>query len=106
MSLCIIHRKTWTGEVNIQNSEECEQMPLTPTEMYETIPALTRNTAMDDEENKYSVLEREQSTIPEILGVIGEENKESYSKLEVNKIDSSDIKTENNPAYCSTSKNS
>ena len=103
MALYIIHRKTWTSE---GNSEEPEQLPLTQTEMYETIPALPRNTAMDDEENKYAVLEREQITIPESLGIIGEENKESYSKLEVNRIDSSDIKTENNPAYGSTSMNS
>ena len=72
--------------------------------MYETIPTLPGNAVMDDEEHKYDVLEREQITTPEVttgLGTIGEEKKENYSKLEVN-INSSDIKTETNPAYCAT----
>ena len=101
----IIQRETWTSKVDSHNNEEPGQLLLTQMEMYETIPSLPRNTPMDDEEHKYAVLEREQITVPETttgLGTIGEENKENYSKLEVTRINSSNIKTEDNPAYCFT----
>ena len=105
----IIHRATWASEAHNRNNEEPEQMPLTQTEMYETILSLPKSTVMDDEEHKYAVLEREQITISDItssLSIIDEQNKESYRKLEVTGISSSDIKTENNPASHFTSINS
>lgn len=105
----IIDRATWTSEVHYHNNEEPEQLPLTQMQMYDTIPSLPRNTVMDDEEHKYAILGREQITIPEIttsLSFIDEQNKESYSKLEVTRINLSDIKTQNNPAYHPTSINS
>ena len=54
----MIHRETCTSEVENQNNKEPDLLSL---DTDETIPALHRNTLMDDEEHKYhnTVLERE-----------------------------------------------